>query len=273
MSAAALRKRGQPAKSPARVAKLRATARKPGDGLPIARKPGDGLPIAGKPGVRDLAAQATREAILAAATQVFAQHGFAGGRIEQISSAAQSHDRMIYYYFGSKEGLFIAVIEDTYRRFNEAEQALALNITQPQQALTDVIRFVWLYYQQNPEFITLLNTENLLRGQHIAKSAHARAYSSPVINITDRVLKSGAALGVFRPDLSARDIYLMIASMAYFYLSNRYTLSSFLGENLQAPAALAHWEGFVVDAVQRTVAQAAAPLSPLSPISPVSPAA
>ena len=274
MSAAAPREPGQPgqpAKAPARVTKTTATARKPGEGLPPAGKPGDGLPPAGKPNVRDLAAQATREAILAAATQVFAQHGFAGGRIEQISSAAQSHDRMIYYYFGSKEGLFIAVIEDTYRRFNEAEQALALNIAQPQQALTDVIRFVWLYYQQNPEFITLLNTENLLRGQHIGKSTHARAYSSPVINITDRVLKSGAALGVFRPDLSARDIYLMIASMAYFYLSNRYTLSSFLGENLQAPAALAHWEGFVVDAVQRTVAQAAAPLPPLPPVSPVSP--
>ena len=206
------------------------------------------------PGVRDLAAQATREAILRAATQVFAQHGFAGGRIEQISKAAGSYDRMIYYYFGSKEGLFIAVIEDTYRRFNEAEQALALDVAQPLQALDELIRFVWRYYQQNPEFITLLNTENLLHGRHIAKSDKARGYSSPVINITDSVLRSGAALGLFRPELSARDLYLMIASMAYFYLSNRYTLSSFLGENLAAPAALAHWEGFVIDAVRRTVA-------------------
>ena len=249
MTAAAPRKPG--AKPPARAAK-KATAGKTGDSTSTPRNTG----------VRELAAQATRESILAAATQVFAKHGFAGGRIEQISRAALSYDRMIYYYFGSKEALFIAVIEDTYRRFNQAEQALALDISQPQQALTDVIHFVWRYYQQHPEFITLLNTENLLRGQHIAKSAKASEYSSPVINITDRVLKSGAALGVFRPDLSARDVYLMIASMAYFYLSNRYTLSSFLGENLAAPTALAHWEAFVVDAVQRTVAQPVPAASP-----------
>ena len=215
-------------------------------------------PTTPRVGVREAAAQATRDAILRAATKVFAKHGFAGGRIEQISTAAKSHDRMIYYYFGSKEALFIAVIEDTYRRFNEAEQALVLDVAKPVQALTDVIRFVWRYYQKNPEFITLLNTENLLRGKHIAKSARAREYSSPVIAITDSVLRSGAGLGIFRADLGARDVYLMIAGMAYFYLGNRYTLSSFLGENLEAPAALAHWEAFIVDAVQRTVCRTAA---------------
>lgn len=207
-----------------------------------------------KPGVRELAAQATREAILRAATKVFAKSGFDGGRIEAISKAAKSYDRMIYYYFGSKEGLFIAVLEDTYRRFNEAEQALALDVEQPQRALEQVIRFVWRYYQQHPEFITLLNTENLHRGRHLAKSPKAREYSSPVLAITDLVLQSGLAKGVFRPGLAARDVYLMIAAMAYFYLSNRHTLSSFLGENLEAPAALAHWEDFVIDAVRRAVA-------------------
>ena len=215
-----------------------------------------------RPGVRESAAIATRDAILRAATRVFAKHGFAGGRVEMISTAAKSHDRMIYYYYGSKEALFIAVIEDTYRRFNEAEQALALDVQQPRQALSDVIRFVWRYYQKNPEFITLLNTENLLRGKHVGKRPTVREYSSPVIAITDSVLRSGAAQGLFRPELKARDVYLMIASMAYFYLSNRYTLSSFLGENLEAPEALAHWEGFVIDAVHRTVAQAAQPGKP-----------
>ena len=215
--------------------------------------PSAGKPAGKTPGVRALAAQATREAILAAATRVFAQHGFAGGRVEQISRAAKSNDRMIYYYFGSKEALFVAVLEDTYRRFNAAEQALVLDPDQPLQALRDVIRFVWQYYQTHPEFITLLNSENLLRGKHIAKSARARDYSSPVLAITGRVLHSGVAAGLFRADLNPRDLYLMIAALAYFYLSNRFTLSSFLGENLEAPAALAHWEGFVIDAVQRTV--------------------
>jgi AcrR family transcriptional regulator len=218
------------------------------------RRPDASAPAGERPpGVRELAAQATREAILRAATKVFARHGYAGGRIEQISKAARSYDRMIYYYFGSKEALYIAVLEDSYRRFNAAEQALALDAAQPMQALDALVRFVWSYYQKNPEFITLLNTENLLRGKTIAKSAQARELSSPVLAVTQRVLQSGTAQGLFRPDLAARDVYLMIAALAYFYLGNRYTLSAFLGENLEAPAALAHWEGFVIDAVRRTV--------------------
>lgn len=205
------------------------------------------------PGVRALSAQATRDAILRAATKVFARHGFAGGRVEQISKAAKSHDRMIYYYFGSKEALFIAVLEDTYRRFNEAEAALVLDVQQPLTALDAVVRFVWGYYQKNPEFITLLNSENLLRGRHIAKSARAKDYSSPALAITQTVLEAGQAQGLFRPGLSARDLYLTIASLAYFYLSNRHTLGAFLGENLEAPEALAHWEAHILDTVHRAV--------------------
>lgn len=240
--------RKAPKAAPKVAAKRGATAGK-GAATGTAARPDGARPA----GVRALAAQATRDAILRAATKVFARHGFAGGRIEQISKAAKSYDRMIYYYFGSKEGLFIAVIEDTYRRFNDAEQGLVLDTSQPLLALDAMIRFVWTYYQKNPEFITLLNSENLLRGKHIAKSVRARDYSSPALAITDTVLQAGIAQGLFRPAVHARDLYLMIASMAYFYLSNRFTLSSFLGENLEAPAALAHWEAFVIDAVRRAV--------------------
>ena len=212
------------------------------------------------PGVRARAAQATREAILRAATKVFAKHGFAGGRVEQISKAAGSYDRMIYYYFGSKEALYIAVLEEMYRRFNEAESALVLDAAQPIEALLAVIRFMWSYYQKHPEFITVLNTENLHRGRHIAKSLRAREYSSAAVDVLADVLGRGAKQGVFRADVAARDVYLMIAGLGYFYLSNRFTLSAFLGEKLDTPAALAHWEGFLIDAVMRTVA--VAPLEP-----------
>jgi len=205
--------------------------------------------------VRERAAQATREGILRAATKVFAQHGFDGGRVERISSAAKSHDRMIYYYFGSKEGLFIAVLEEQYRRFNEAESAQLLQPGHPDEALTAVIRFMWQYYQKHPEFITLLNTENLHRGKHIGKSLRARDYSSPALAVLSGVLQSGVQQGLFRGDVSARDVYLMIAALAYFYLSNRFTLSAFLGEAIDTPQALQHWEGFVIDAVRRTVAR------------------
>ena len=210
-------------------------------------------PLVRRPGVRELAAQDTRDSILRAATKIFAKHGFSGGRVDEISKAARSYDRMIYYYFGSKEGLFIAVLEDMYRRFNDAETALQLSSEQPVESLTAVIAFMWNFYQRNPEFMTLLNDENLHRGKHISKSLRARDYSSPAIQILERVLESGAKKKVFRSGVSARDVYLMIAAMNYFYLANRHTLSAFLGEKLESPEALAHWQAFVVEAVLRTV--------------------
>ena len=207
-----------------------------------------------KPGVRELAAQATRDSILKAAIKVFAKSGFDGGRVEQISKAAKSYDRMIYYYFGSKEGLYIAALEEIYRRFNEAESELQLDESKPREALRKVIRFMWTYYLKHPEFITLLNTENLHRGKHIGKSDKAKDYSSPAVGVLQRVLQTGVAQGLFRADLLARDLYLTIAGLCYFYLSNRFTLSAFLGEDLEAPAALQQWQAHVIDTVERTVA-------------------
>ena len=218
--------------------------------MPTVRKP---AATARKGGVREQSAQATRETLLKAAIKVFGKQGLNGARVEQISRAAKSHDRMIYYYFGSKEALFVAVIEETYRRFNEAEARLALDLSQPVQALRDVIAFMWGYYQKHPEFITLLNSENLHRGRHIGKSSKAGEYSSPALEVLSRVRGSGVQAGLFRPELRARDVYLMIASMGYFYLSNRYTLSTLLGESLEDPAALAQWQQFITDAVLRTV--------------------
>ena len=207
-----------------------------------------------KPGVRELAAQATRDSILKAAIKVFSKNGFDGGRVEQISKAAKSYDRMIYYYFGSKEGLYIAALEEIYRRFNEAESELQLDESKPREALRKVIRFMWTYYLKHPEFITLLNTENLHRGKHIGKSDKAKDYSSPAVGVLQRVLQTGVAQGLFRADLLARDLYLTIAGLCYFYLSNRFTLSAFLGEDLEAPAALQQWQAHVIDTVERTVA-------------------
>ena len=204
-------------------------------------------------GVREQAAQTTRDNILRAATKVFARYGYEGGSVEKISQSAKSFDRMIYYYFGSKEGLFIEVLEDMYRRMNDAELALDLDLEQPVESLKDVIRFVVTYYSKNPEFITLLNTENLHRGKHISKSMRAREYSSPAIAIIQKLLESGVKKKVFRADISARNVYLLIAATGYFYISNRHTLSAFLGEDLQTPEALADWQAFITSTVLRTV--------------------
>ena len=217
------------------------------------RTPAGKSPLARRPGARSLAAQATHDSILRAATKVFAKYGFAGGSVEKISQAAKSYDRMIYYYFGSKEGLFIAVLEGIYRRMDEAEAALALDATRPVEALTEIIRFVLGYYRKNPEFVTLLNTENLHKGRHIAKSLRASEYSSRAITIIRELLASGVAQGLFRSDVEARDLYLLIAATGYFYTSNRHTLTAFLGEPLETSEAVAHWEQFVIETVLRTV--------------------
>jgi TetR/AcrR family transcriptional regulator, upper aerobic nicotinate degradation pathway regulator len=203
--------------------------------------------------VREQSAHSTQAKILRAATQVFARRGFEGASVVEIASAAKSVDRMIYYYFGSKEGLFVAVLEAAYRKMNEAEHKLDLDAQAPLDALQSVIEFVLRYYRKNPEFITLLNTENLHRGKHIAKSKEARQYSSPAIAVIAHILRRGAITGVFRADVSARHVYLLIAATGYFYLSNRYTLSAFLGEDLQKPEALADWQAFITTAVLRTV--------------------
>ena len=218
-----------------------------------ARTPTARLASAKRPGVREQAAQATRDNILRAATKVFARYGYDGGSVEKISQAAKSFDRMIYYYFGSKEGLFVEVLEDIYRRMNDAELALDLDIDDPVDSLKEVIRFVVTYYSKHPEFITLLNTENLHRGKHISKSARAGEYSSPAIAIIRRLLESGVGKGVFRADVSARNVYLLIAATGYFYISNRHTLSVFLGEDLRTPEAMAEWQAFITSTVLRTV--------------------
>jgi len=186
---------------------------------------------------------------------VFSTHGLHGGSVSRIAELAQSHDRMIYYYFVNKEGLFIAALEEIYRRYNEAEAAVVLNTIDPIKALTHAVEFFVRYFRDHPEFVTVLNSENLYRGKHISQSLLASQFSKPAIGLVDQALSLGKQHGVFRAEAQSRDVYLMISAMGYFYQSNQYTLSAFLGEALNAPKCYDHWESFVVDAVLRTVTQ------------------
>jgi AcrR family transcriptional regulator len=202
-------------------------------------------------------AVATRDTILRAAIRVFSKDGFAGGRIESISKLSRTHDRMIYYYFGSKERLFIEVLETIYERMNEAEAALQIDSDDPVAALTAIVHFHWQYYLDHPELLTLLNSENLHHGKHLKKSARVSQLSSPAVGILDQVLRTGAKRGLFRNDLCARDLYIAIASLGYFYLSNRYTLSAFLDADLMDKEALANWREFITSIVLRSVSEPA----------------
>jgi AcrR family transcriptional regulator len=183
-------------------------------------------------------AEATRARILKAAAVEFAQHGFAGGRGDRIARRARSSERMVYYYFGSKDGLFRAVLEGAYASLRDAERAVQLDPDDPARALEQFCRFVWRYYADHPGFISLLNTENLHRARNLRKSGRLDELVGPVVGLLSQLLADGQARGLFRADVDPVDLYVAIAGLGYFRLSNRHTLSAVLGRDMAEPEGL-----------------------------------
>jgi AcrR family transcriptional regulator len=199
-------------------------------------------PAARRSAPRRRDADATRTRILAAAMQEFARHGLAGARGDRIARAARCSERMVYYYFGSKERLFRAVLESTYLSLQQAERSVHLDDLSPEQALDEFCRFVWRYYVDHPEFIGLVNTENQHRAAHLRQSTHLAELVSPIVGLLRGLLERGAAAGVFRAGIDPTELYIAIAALGYFYLSNSATLSAVLGRELRAPQRLdEHW--------------------------------
>ena len=184
---------------------------------------------------------ATRQRILEAATREFSRHGYAGGRVERISRAARSFDRMLYYYFRDKAGLFRAVLENAYEDLWREEQKLQLDDADPEGGMRALIAFTWNYYVAHPEFIRLLNSENLQRGVNVRRSKRVGRLSSPFVATLERLLRRGEKARVFRRGVDATQLYLTIAALGYFYASNRYTLSRFLDRDLMTPRERAAW--------------------------------
>jgi AcrR family transcriptional regulator len=183
----------------------------------------------------------TQARILRAARTEFMRHGYSGARVERISRAARSSDRMLYYYFASKEALYLRVLEGVYSELGEAESALVLDPGRPVEALDALIAFTWRYYLEHPEFVALLSNENLQRGRHITKSVKVKQLSRPVLDVLGTILAEGTRQKVFRRGLEVKKVYLTLAALGYFYLSNRFTLSSFLGTDLMRPDECEAW--------------------------------
>ncbi|MGQ0545571.1 MAG: TetR family transcriptional regulator [Betaproteobacteria bacterium] len=190
------------------------------------------------------AGEQLRERILEAATAEFARLGLGGARVERIAAQAGANVRMLYYYFSSKDALFLAVLERAYATIREAEKALELDRGEPEEAMRRLVRFTWGYYFAHPEFITLLNSENLHRGRHLQRSARVSELHAPFLEMIGRLLERGARAGVFRAGVDPMQLYISIAGLGYFYLSNRHTLSAIFKRNLmtreRCDARLAH---------------------------------
>ena len=206
-----------------------------------------------KTGVRAHQADQTKARILKAAVTVFARDGYAGGRIEQISKEAESNDRMIYYYFSSKENLFVQVLEHTYEAFNLAESTCRPDLSSPVAALREQVAFFWNYYVKHPEFVAILTIENLHKGKHARQSRELGRLSATTVGVIRPIIEAGQRMGIFRLDVEINHVYLMIASLCYFYNSNLHTLTSFLGQDLAHPDQRQDWLTFISDQVVRGV--------------------
>jgi AcrR family transcriptional regulator len=179
----------------------------------------------------------TRGLILAAATEEFAENGFAGARVESIAERSGSNKRMLYYYFQSKEDLFVAVMEDAYKTIRDAEATLDLLALAPVEAIRSLIKFTWDYYNKHPEFLRLLNTENLYHADHIKKSKQIGFYNSQLIATLGEILAQGHKEKLFRSDVDPLQLYISIAALSYFYLSNNSTLCVVFNCDLVSPKA------------------------------------
>ena len=188
--------------------------------------------------IRSRDADRSREQILRAAMAEFADNGYGGGRIDAIAERAGVNKKLIYYYFEGKDELFLAVLEQTYADIRAAERALHLEAGDPVLAIRKLVGFTWRHYIEHPEFLALLNSENLLRGQHVKRSHRVQEMSSPLIAMLATLLERGQRTGVFRADVDPLQLYVSIAGLAYFYLSNNHTLSAIFGRGLMSPEAL-----------------------------------
>jgi TetR/AcrR family transcriptional regulator len=179
----------------------------------------------------------TRTAILAAAQDEFAAKGLFGGRVNAIARRAGANKRMIYHYFGSKDGLYLAALERVYEGLRGSERKLNLDHLEPALAIKRLVEFNFDYSRRHPELISLINSENLHRARHLARSKKVRELHSPFVHLIGDILRRGVAKGVFRPCLDPVDVYITIAAVGYFYLSNNWTLSTIFGRDLGTPAA------------------------------------
>jgi AcrR family transcriptional regulator len=199
------------------------------------------------PGERD--PERTRATILAAAIEEFTMRGLDGARVDDIAERSGVNKRMIYYYFGDKNGMYLSVLESIYSDIRHAEMKLHLTDLEPVEAMRELVRFTWRYFIEHPEFLSLLGTENLHRAKHLKTSKNIRDLHSPLVGNITMLLERGRRAKVFRDGVDAVQLYVTIASLGFFYLSNRHTLSTIFGRDLSEPDALAERGKHIEDVV------------------------
>ncbi len=208
---------------------------------------------AAKAPTRTHAPARTMADILAVATREFADKGLAGARIDVIAKAMRTSKRMIYYYFGSKEGLYVAVLEEAYRRMRAIESDLHLDDLSPEDALRRLVGFTVDYQLANPDFIRLVMTENIHRGEYLRRSKAIQQLNMPAIDGLKRVLQRGLETGVFRSGIDPVDLHMSISALSVFNVANRHTFSLIFRRELDTPAAIVARRDSIMEMIVRFV--------------------
>lgn len=191
----------------------------------------------------------TREKILREATAEFAARSYDGARVDSIARRCRLSKNMLYHYFGSKEGLFIAVLEHVYEIFRKRQRDFAARAADPVKAMRQLVAHTFQALLDHPELIALLNSENFHHGRHIKRSKRVRDLYDPLIDTIREVLRRGAADGVFRPNIDPVELYISFSSMAYHFISNQYTLQVIFGADFTSAERRRAWLNHISDMV------------------------
>ena len=194
-------------------------------------------------------AERTRAELLAVATEVFAEEGYSGARVDDIAERTRTTKRMIYYYFGGKEQLYLAVLENAYQGIREAEQAIDVDHTDPVAAIRRLAELTFDHHVTHDAFIRLVAIENIHRGEFIRRIDSLRTLAQPAKTLLDEILELGRAAGVFREDVDAIDVHLVISAYCVFQIANQYTFGYLFDRDLLAPERRDHLRSIIGDVV------------------------
>jgi AcrR family transcriptional regulator len=197
--------------------------------------------------------EGVRRDIIAIASEEFALNGLAGARIDEIAARTRTSKRMIYYYFGDKEGLYLAALENAYRTVREGEAKLDVEGIEPVEALRRLVEFTFDHHHRHEEFIRMVMIENVHRGEYLEQSKLIRQLNVSAIDTMASVYRRGVADGVFRKGLDPLELHWQVSALCFFNVSNRATFSKIFGRDMGAAKTLASLRRNAVDMMLRHV--------------------
>ncbi len=198
-------------------------------------------------------AERTKAEILAAATREFSERGLNGARVDNIAARTRTNKRMIYYYFKSKERLYIAVLEDAYRGIREAEKQLRLDDLPPSEAIRLLVEFTFDYHWSNPQLAKLVVIENVHKGKYLSRSETIFSFNLSIIDAIAKVLRRGAEEGVLRRNIDPVELHMTVSALSLFHVTNRHTFGTVFRRDMVSDEAVAQRKKEIVDIISRYV--------------------